>query len=163
MVVAEGKLYGIPLVTYELPKVELLKDGKGYISVERHNIQEAAESVLKILEDKDYAEQLSREAYESIVPFIHYNLAQEWSNILQSPCRQYYKETEENTKNMSLFWMDMISMYHEGLSRRPTARQKLKQIIKLMLKIKKYFLFPRSRLRSIIYKIYYFTKDYLKP
>lgn len=33
MSIAESKTYGIPLVTYSMPYVELLKDGKGYIEV----------------------------------------------------------------------------------------------------------------------------------
>ena len=159
MVIAEGKMYGLPLVTYELLNVELLKDGKGFVCIERHNILEAAEAVLNILNDKKYADKLSKEAHESLEPFLHFNQAQTWSEILNNPSKQYTKVTENNANNMSLFWRDLLSMYHEGLASRPTARQQIKLTLKAIIAL----LLPSgTQRRSFVVKIYRFIKVYLK-
>lgn len=166
MVIVEGKLYGLPLVTYDLPIVELLKDGKGYICVERHNIQEAAHAVLKILEDREFAERLSNEARDSIESFLHFDLAKAWSKILNEPYQQYFNATEKDVNNMCLFWMDLFSMYHEGLPFRISVKQKLKnKLIQIKFLIKTILtpLLPiGSRRRVIVIKVYHSIKKNIK-
>ena len=159
MVIVESKLYGLPLVTYNLPNVELLKDGMGYVCVERHNIQEAADAVLKILENKEYAERLSNEARESIESFIQCDQEKIWSDILSDPCRENTRIQENETDNMSMFWSSLITMYHEGLVSNHSIRQRLKNIIKYMLTI---FLPVGSSRRRIARNIYHSIKMYLK-
>ena len=166
LVIAEGKLYGIPLVTYDLPVVELLKNNKGYVRVERHNIQDAAEEILKILRDKKYAERLSQEARESISHFIQFDQEKTWSEILKNPCRKYVNIDEKDANNMCLFWSNVIDMYNEGLLYRTSSIEflkhtllKIKYIVKNILSI---FLPLGSQRRIIIVKMYYYTKNYLK-
>jgi glycosyltransferase involved in cell wall biosynthesis len=69
MTIAESKSYGIPLVLYDLPHLELLKDGKGYVSVPQNDVFSAANAIIKIFTDDDYCCQLSAEAAESIIKF----------------------------------------------------------------------------------------------
>ena len=166
MVIYEGKLYGLPLVTYDLPAIELLKNNKGCIRVERHNIQEATEAILKIIDNKEYLEQLSKEARESIEPFLYFNQENAWLDILNTPCRQYTKVAEKDAENMSLFWNELIFMYHEGLASRPFTKQIIKHIIAqikhLMKTMLNPFFPPGSRRRRILIKFYYFIRNYLK-
>lgn len=159
MVIVESKLYGLPLVTYNLPTVELLKDGLGCVRVERHNIQEAADAVLEILENKEYAERLSNEARESIEPFLQCDQEQIWSDILSGNCRTHTKILEGETDNMCLFWSSLITMYHDGLVSKPSIRQRFKTIIKFILT---FFLPVGSKRRHIAGKIYRSAKMYLK-
>lgn len=166
LVIAEGKLYGIPLVIYDLPTVELLKDSKGCIQIEKHNIQEAANAILKIVNDKAYAEKLSKEARESIERFIQFDQKKAWQEILIDPCKQHNETEENNINNIFLFWNNVLSMYHEGLSSRPSTKQKfiftiiqLKRLLKLMLEP---FLPTGSKRRIIASKVYRSAKESLK-
>ena len=159
MVIVEGKLYGLPLVTYDLPTVELLKDERGIVRVESHNIQEAADAVLTILKNKEYAERLSNEARESIESFFQCDQEKIWSEIFKDPCKKYIKIGEKDTENMSLFWSSLITMYHEGLVSKPSVRQQIKTLIKCILEI----FFPvGSQRRRITKNVYRSTKRYLK-
>ena len=166
MVVAEGKLYGLPLVSYELPNVELLKDGKGYVCITPHNIQDAAESILKIINNKEYALYLSNEARESIEKFLNFDLYKAWSEILENPIKQYTMITEKDKKNLCLFWNTALSLYHEGLSSRPDKKQQLKQLLINIRASIKTQLFPviplGKRQRDILLKIYHYMKTILK-
>lgn len=166
LVISECKLYKLPLVTYDLPIVELLKDGKGYISIERHNIQGAADAVLQIIDNNILAEHLSKEARESIEPFIHFDQENAWSVVLSNPTRQYAIIREEDANNMSLFWTDLISMYHNGLAARPSIKQKLKNLLiklKYLIKLILNPILPQgSKRRITAVKTYHFVKYYLK-
>ena len=152
MVIVEGKAYGLPLVTYDLPTLEVLKNGKGSVRIELHNIQEAADAVLKIIKNREYAKQLAHEARESIEPFLHFDQEKAWSEIFDIATRQSTKVIENNEKNISLFWHNLISMYNEGLFSRPSTKQKLKFLIKRILT---YFLPLGSLRRRIAIRIYY--------
>ena len=137
LVIAEGKMHALPLVTYDLPWLELLKDGKGHISVRQHDIEGAADAVLSILNDDDLRQRLSREAQESVQPFLEYDLASAWKEILDSPRQMqpgvYRGEAPSDTQ---LLWDHVYSMYQEGRRKivpvYPSAT--LKDAIKLIVK-----------------------------
>ena len=81
LVIAESKFYELPLVLYELPDSELLRDGKGYVAVPQGDYKAAARAVIKILTDTEFRCKLSAEARESIQPFIDYDFAGAWKKI----------------------------------------------------------------------------------
>ncbi|MBQ7629468.1 MAG: glycosyltransferase, partial [Selenomonadaceae bacterium] len=79
--VIESKFYELPLVLYELPGVEFLSDGKGYIAVPQGDFRAAVQAILKILTDTDLRCKLSAEARESIQPFLDYDIEGAWKKI----------------------------------------------------------------------------------
>ena len=81
MSIAESKRYGTPLVMYELPYLELLRDSRGYISVPQHGKREAADALLKVLSDKDLRSSLSKQAKDSLKEFSTINLMAMWENV----------------------------------------------------------------------------------
>lgn len=157
MVIAESKTFGLPLVTYDLPVVEILRDGKGYVNIKPHNIHEATSAILEILNNRKYAEHLSREALESIQSFQKFDLLTNWSNVLKEPCANYCTNvSEEESTNMKLFWNNTILMYHEGLKSQYLLKQYIHKIIKFILMP---MLPPQSKRREYVKKIYYKTKE----
>ena len=81
LTIAESKFYELPLVLYELDDNELLRDGKGYVSVPQGDFKAAARAVVKILTDTEFRCKLSAEARESIQPFLDYDFAGAWKKI----------------------------------------------------------------------------------
>lgn len=82
MTIIESKSYGVPLVLYDLPYLELLKDKKGYISVPQEDRKAMAEAIISILTDEEKYRKLSEEAKESIQPFAETDYAGIWKKIL---------------------------------------------------------------------------------
>lgn len=113
MVVAESRSYGIPLVTYDMPYLEILKDGKGYIAVEQDNIKAAADAVLRLLNNKTLCEELSNEAKESIREFGKFNLEQEWRDIFDEleHERKPRPNASEKERDMQIFVSSMFLHY----------------------------------------------------
>lgn len=65
----EAKQYGIPVVLYELPYVELIKDQKGIIPVPQHSVKEAAEAIIELLSNDSKREALSLASEQSLDTF----------------------------------------------------------------------------------------------
>ncbi len=83
MVIYESKKYGIPIVMYEMPYLEMLKDRKGYIEVLQNDKRGFANAVIKILCDKDLRRKLSKEAKESIEQFSKDNIIEKWEQAFR--------------------------------------------------------------------------------
>ena len=81
MTVAESKRYGVPLVMYELPYLELLRDKKGYIPVPQNDRLGAANALIKVLRDEELRNRLSREAKESLTSFLEIDLMVAWEKV----------------------------------------------------------------------------------
>lgn len=84
MTIVESKGYGIPLVTYNMPYLEVLKQGKGYISVAQDDIEGAATAILKLLKDRQLQTKMKREARESYELLRDTDLKAEWKQLLDS-------------------------------------------------------------------------------
>lgn len=90
-VIMESKMYGIPLVMYELPWLELLKDGKGYIAVEQNDTESAAEALIQILTNNCLKNKLAEEAKESISKFVSHDVYADWKKTFD----EIYLDTEQ--------------------------------------------------------------------
>ncbi len=100
MAIAESKSYGMPLVMYELPFVELVREseGKGIVSIPQGDINMMAKSIVKILTDKEYKERLQKEAHESLEAFLSVDLKNKWQEIFSNLGNQEnYTEEDETT------------------------------------------------------------------
>ncbi len=82
-VIQESKQYGIPLVNYDLPWLELLKEKKGYISVSQNDHNAAAKAIVDILSDEGLRNRLADEAAESVRPFVKHDVIGDWKRVLK--------------------------------------------------------------------------------
>lgn len=82
-VILESKVWGVPLVIYELPWLELLKNKKGYVSVESKNTDAMAEKVIELLQNEKLRKQLALEAEESVEDYVKYDVYQAWNKLFE--------------------------------------------------------------------------------
>ncbi len=84
MVMAEGMSYGVPVVMYELPYLEIVKENKGIISVKQGNVEALAQSIIDIEKNPLYRYQLSLNAKEGIEKFSNNDSLNKWIEIFSS-------------------------------------------------------------------------------
>lgn len=89
MNIYESKIKGIPLVTYEMPYLEMLKDGKGYVAVKQKDCVAAADALVDLLTDDALYQRLRGEAADSIKPFTNEVVCREWQKLFQSNFEEY--------------------------------------------------------------------------
>lgn len=82
MTLAEAMSYGLPVVMYELPYLELVKRGKGVVVVPQRDTEAMAKEVIRLLQESDVRERLSTEAKEVIDEFAAIDLMKEWKDAL---------------------------------------------------------------------------------
>lgn len=80
----EGKMFSLPLVMYDLPYLELLRDQKGYIAVKQRDTEAAAEAIIRILEDPKLEMTMRREAEASGASFSNDIVVEKWNELLQN-------------------------------------------------------------------------------
>lgn len=83
MTIVESKSYGIPLVMYDLPFLEIIKSGKGLIRVPQGNKNLLSEALIKLLKEDEYRERLGKEARDSLVRFLEYDLESAWHKLIE--------------------------------------------------------------------------------
>ncbi len=89
MTIVESKRFGVPLVLYDLPYLELLKDGRGYISVQQGDCRGAAKALLKILDNENLREKLSVDASNSLDDFCRVDIMSEWEKVFAKAESQF--------------------------------------------------------------------------
>lgn len=77
----ESKLCGLPLVTYDLPNLDTVRESKGMFVVEQEDIETAAEKIIEILSDDDLKKKMGKEARESGEKIIDFDIAKHWDYI----------------------------------------------------------------------------------
>ncbi len=98
MTIAESKGYGVPLVTYDMPYLEILKQGGGYISVPQDDIEGAAEAILRLLNDRKLRQIMRKEARESFELLSAIDLKNEWKQLFEAllcPAKEQVVEVKE--------------------------------------------------------------------
>lgn len=95
MGIYESRICGIPLVMYELPYLELLKSGKGYLAADSGNIEAMADNICRILEDKELEKTLQTDAKESVKDFNNDIIYAKWKDLF-SEIEQGKKDVTEN-------------------------------------------------------------------
>ena len=123
MVMIESKSFGVPLVTYSMPYLELLRDKKGYIEVPQNDIDSAADAICKLLNDENTYSSLARQAAQSLAPFKSFNQESAWEKIIDTVenrgkitlTPQHSTETENMLR---LFFQTMYFHYEKGIEKK---------------------------------------------
>jgi len=116
MVLLESKAYGIPCIMYDLSYLSLVKDRKGVIIAPIGDIQTMADSVKRLMLDRNLRIRYSNEAKESFRDFCEYNLESVWDQIIKLVSCDYYDDRKgihayfdpTNVDNEDTFIMPML-------------------------------------------------------
>lgn len=110
-VILESKIWGVPLVLYELPWLELLKKKKGYISVESKNTDAMAETIIELLNNEEKRQRLTEEAEESVEDYAKYDVYQGWNELFED----IYEVKNESVDEVDQSYIIVISKLLSGL------------------------------------------------
>ena len=97
LVLAEAKIYGIPVVMYNLPTLELQRNGKGVIVVEQCDFESLANEVVKLIKNYGYRRKIGYEGFKNGIELLKDDLSRRWEDVFQSikgKCRNHAKQNE---------------------------------------------------------------------
>jgi glycosyltransferase involved in cell wall biosynthesis len=84
MALMEGKMFSLPLVTYDMPYLEALREQKGYIAVKQRDTEAAAKAIIRILETPKLEMSMRSEAETSAASFSNDVVVEKWDELLQN-------------------------------------------------------------------------------
>ena len=84
LVLAESKMYGLPAVMFDLPWLELSRDGRGICSVPQKNVALFAEKLIELLSDSKKRIEQGLLARKSIEDFASFDYAAKWQSVFRS-------------------------------------------------------------------------------
>lgn len=80
-VIIESKQWGLPMVMYEIPWLELTRSGRGYMAVSQGDTVAAANAIIKLLDDVEYRKKMGEEARKSVEEFLEFDVYNAWREI----------------------------------------------------------------------------------
>ncbi len=93
MVIAECKSYGLPIVAYDLPYVEMIRDpDSGVIRVDQCDYCSAADTIVKILRNPDLQLKLREDCFRSLENYSDSTLVNHWIDVFN------YIENKSNSE-----------------------------------------------------------------
>ena len=81
MTLAESKAYGIPVVMYDLPNLDLAQQRKGSVVVPQSDVNAAALAIIELLNNPMKRELIAKEARQSIEFFYETPIENDWAQF----------------------------------------------------------------------------------
>ena len=105
----EALVAGLPVVMYELPFLELVKENPGILSVPQHNTKEAARKIIDLLLDDRKRQATGASSRAFIEKALKYDFSGKWKDIFESIENGYHENVSYDERLM----MEMIAAHHD--------------------------------------------------
>lgn len=116
MTIVESKGYGIPLVTYDMPYLEVLKSRQGCICVPQDDVESAAAAVIQLLRDDKIYSALKAQARKSYEVLQEFDVKGAWVNLFESlfEAKACVQESIVKQEEMRLLLTTLLEHYDKG-------------------------------------------------
>ena len=81
MVIMEGKVFGIPLVSYELPNISAIRKEEGMFVVPQRDRYAAADRIVQLLENEELRRKMGAQARRSAEKLAEFDFGGQWKKI----------------------------------------------------------------------------------
>jgi glycosyltransferase involved in cell wall biosynthesis len=81
MVLAEAKSYGVPVVLYDLPYLEMVRDARGVVTVPQEDADALADAAIRLLRDENARREAARQARAGAEAFAAIDLRAAWQKV----------------------------------------------------------------------------------
>lgn len=105
MVLLEAKSYGLPTVLYDLPYLEMVRDGLGVLTAPQGDVQAAANALVSVLTRDSLRFALGQQARQSAENFAAVDQKEKWGEVfssLEHPCGKACITPEQERLMMNL-------------------------------------------------------------
>lgn len=83
MALYESKAFSLPVVMYDIPHLDFVRDGRGIITVPQNDYKAAANNIIKLLVDNEYYNNISKAAGESFLDFSRVDIGEKWTSVIR--------------------------------------------------------------------------------
>lgn len=145
MSLVEAKICGIPVIAYDLPYLELLKNPRGVVVVSQHNIDDVVIHAKRIIEDDEYADCLIKESRKSIDDYYEkHNVECILDDILKAPGKTSLCQTIDS-QDLRMCYELQTYLLREYFVEQRNAYKKRGKFYKLKCKVLSYCAFSKEK------------------
>jgi len=115
MTILESKTFGVPIVTYDMPYLDFIRDGRGIVTVPLQDFEAMSTAIVEILTDKEKQARMSEEAVASLDMCDNESIKQRWLALFDglSTADTHNQIARQNiTTTESIMW-DTLSRFYE--------------------------------------------------
>lgn len=140
IVMIESKVFGLPLVCYDLPNVDMVRNSKGIAVLPQNDIDGAASEIVHILRDDSYRASMGKAARESAEELEAYDIAANWKRIFDAALHPSNAGNKSIDSDMTLLlvrsltqgiekWKEACDYLHSAVDQNEAAKADLYRII----------------------------------
>lgn len=112
MTFAEAMSHGLPVVTYDMPWLTFIEDGRGIVTVNQNDYIELGNRLVKILSDRKYMKKLGSEARANVVSMASASVESMWEDFLHNIVSEREGGLNQQ-QNEYRFMLDYLNDYAE--------------------------------------------------
>lgn len=109
----EGKAFGLPIVLYELPYLEISKGNRGMLPVRYADSTSAAEKIIELYNNEEYLRNLAVDSRAHALELADYDYETIWKNIFSSMMVSRPKVNVSDVEMM--MWNTLLEHYRFGI------------------------------------------------
>ena len=118
----ESKICGMPMVCYDLPNLDIVRNSRGMCIVEQNDVTAAANAIIKLLTDDNYKKQMGAEARKSAEDLLSLDLAKHWDKLFAMALEQKTESADtELLPPLETALRLAIKQYTEGIAKRSST------------------------------------------
>lgn len=125
LVLAEAKHYGLPVILYDLPYLDFVRDKLGVVSVDQGDSKAAAEMIYKLLHDKNLWDKMHADTLISCKRYSEIDITELWMKAIFS------NTNRENYEEFSPIFEGILFNYLKGVQKYKSIEIKLKEAASL--------------------------------
>lgn len=130
MTLCEALSFGMPVVMYELPYLEIVKENPGIISVPQNDKKSAADAICGLLADSWLLAKTGRDGRHFIEKMYSCDLSGEWERIFDSLKGGFKIRNNDRATVADIIVNDYLAGCGDGKTERISMRRKIKRYYK---------------------------------
>lgn len=150
----EAMAYSVPIVSYDLPWLNFVRDGRGVITVPHRRFDRLAKAVMGLLKDQERCAKLGQEGQQQVRELASVDIGKEWQTFLTEI--DFEKKNAHRERVVEDVLFEYITRYQEvgkGAARRNVKNADLKVVSELEKRIKKLEKRNKELENSTTYKV----------
>lgn len=115
LVFSEAMSYGIPIVTYDIPWLTFIKDGRGIVVVPQKRFDLMAEKVVALLQNRQEAQTIGQAGKEQIIELSEIDIGTRWEEVFASLDAPIQKKILSDYQVNTAITHKYTALYHQEL------------------------------------------------
>lgn len=124
LTLCEAMSHALPIVTYDMPWLTLIRDGRGIVTVEQNDYKKMAFVVAGLLKNPKKSEMLGENGYKQICEIYNHNIGQDWYHFFTEANKNSAVTLSNKKYNERIIYKYLLQYNEQKLNKRQVKSTK---------------------------------------